>query len=174
MGRRQDVSVVDERAAAELSSGVEEGGDPRPFARVCGLPAHDALLILIAVLRAALRQVEARRAGDGGRLAGGRRGGRGRPPGRLLRRPRGGGAGFLGAARGDRLRGCVRRQTRRRRMGRQWRYRVVRWVGGNRWWPRERSLRSHDVRALVLLLLVVLDLKPIRVFRRAIEGRLAE
>lgn len=124
MSRRQDVSIIDERAAAELSSGVEKRGDPWPFARISGFATHNALLILIAVLRAALRQVEAR-ASDGGRLAGGRYGGHGRPPGRLLRRPRG--AWFL-RARGARLRGDggggggsgeARRQTRRGWVSRQ-------------------------------------------------------
>lgn len=105
------MSVVDERSAAELSSSVEQRGNPRPFAWIRGLPSNNTFLILIAVLRAALRHVDAR-AGDGGRLAGRRCGGRGRPPGRLFRWPRSGRTGFLGAH-GDRLQGGVRRQTRR-------------------------------------------------------------
>lgn len=51
--------VVDERSAAELSSSVEERANPRPFARVCIFPSYDTLLILIAVLGTALREISA-------------------------------------------------------------------------------------------------------------------
>lgn len=91
--------IVNERSAAKLSSGVEERGDPRPFAGISWLATYDTLLILIAVLRAALRQIVDTRAGDGGLAV--RRRGRGvRPPGRLLSRPRGSGRWFLRAHHG--------------------------------------------------------------------------
>jgi len=94
------VFVIDERPAAKLSSGVEERGDPRPLARVGVLTADDALLILITVLRAALREI-----GSVDRLAGRRRRRRARPPHRFLRRPRRtDDSGLLGAG-ADRLQG---------------------------------------------------------------------
>jgi len=98
----QHVFVVDERPAAELSSSVEERGDPRPFARVRVLTTDDALLILITVLRAALREITV---GVDRRLAGRGRCRRARPPHRFLRRPRrSDDSGLLGAG-ADRLQG---------------------------------------------------------------------
>lgn len=46
MGRRQDVDVVDQRAAAELAPVVEQGRNPGPLVRVGVVAAHDAFRVL--------------------------------------------------------------------------------------------------------------------------------
>lgn len=108
MSSGENVFVVDERPAAELSTGVEEGRDPRPLSQVGVVAAYDSLLILVTVLRPALGRVHANGATiSQGLLAGGRHGRRPWPPGGSLRRPGRRRAGFFRAGgnwsqRGDR------------------------------------------------------------------------
>lgn len=159
MSRCENVFIVDEGTAAELSARVEERRDPRPLAGVSILTAHDPFLILVTVLRPALRRVDAGN-GTGRFLAGRRRGhgGRARPPAGFLRRPGRRDAGFL--RRGNWFDRRDRWQFNERRMsGQRW-YRVIGRMSRYRRWPgtQTRRLRSwFHVRSLLLVLIVALQ-----------------
>jgi hypothetical protein len=55
VSRRQDVDVVDQGPSAELSTPVEERGDPGPLSHVGVVSTHDPLLVLVPVLGPARR-----------------------------------------------------------------------------------------------------------------------
>lgn len=168
MSRSENMGIVYQWSAAELSVHVEESSDPWPFANVCAVTTNNSFLILISVLSTASNIDSAffRRFWEGCLCRGWFNGSshRRRPPGPWSFRWPGRRAGFFG------------RRYRRFRiygngisgwwgMRRKWRNRVVRRVCWKRGWPRGKlwtgfadgfcirviSLQKKEVSALLAL-----------------------